>query len=81
MEGKVDPLLEKVSRIKEVIFDPGVKIQRMNTQANLSSPSDDMGIRLPKISVPTSNGNIMKWNMFWQQFQISVYRKTKLKYI
>ena len=33
------------------------------------------GIRLPKIVVPTFDGNPLKWMTFWQQFEISVHSK------
>ena len=61
IKGEVDPLLENASGIREATFDPhvGVRINQINTQASLHSPSANMGIILPKISVPSFNGNIL----------------------
>ena len=78
MEGVVDPLLERGSNIKVAIFDTGVRIKQMNTQPSLTSPSENTGIRLPKVIVPTFDSNIMNCNMFWQHFKISVDSKAQL---
>ena len=32
-------------------------------------------VRLPKIEVPTFNGNVLEWNLFWEQFEVSVHSK------
>ena len=81
MEADRDHLLEKGSRIKDAIYDLGVMIDQMNNQASLPSLSDNKGIRLRKISVPFFDDNIMNWNIFWQQFEISVHNETELKYV
>ena len=36
------------------------------------------GVRLPKIDVPTFNGDILTWRTFWEQFSISVHTRTVL---
>ena len=35
--------------------------------------SDSKGVKLPKLDVPTFDGNIHKWKCFWEQFCISVH--------
>ena len=35
-------------------------------------------VKLPKIDVPTFNGNILHWNTFWEQFEVSILSKTYL---
>ena len=35
----------------------------------------ETGVRLPKIKVPTFDGNILGWNLFWEQFQVSMHSK------
>ena len=36
------------------------------------------GIKLPKIDVPRFEGDIMNWQSFWQQYEISIYFRTPL---
>ncbi len=40
--------------------------------------SDTTGVRLPKLDVPTFDGNIIHWTQFWEQFTISVHNRTNL---
>ena len=40
--------------------------------------SDHTGVRLPKLDVPTFDGNIIHWTQFWEQFAISVHDRTNL---
>ena len=37
------------------------------------------GIRLPKIGVPSFDGNILNWTSFWEQFEVAVYSKDILR--
>ena len=41
------------------------------------SPSTH-GVRLPKLDVPTFNGDILKWITFWEQFTVAVHDLTHL---
>ena len=36
------------------------------------------GVNLPKIDIPTFDGNILNWRLFWEQFQAAVYDKAHL---
>ena len=38
-----------------------------------SSPTDGQGVKLPKLDVPTFDGNILNWKTFWEQFRVSVH--------
>ena len=40
--------------------------------------SDTSGVRLPKLEVPTFDGNIIHWKQFWEQFSISVHDRASL---
>ena len=33
---------------------------------------------LPKISVPTFDGDIMNWSSIWEQFEVSIHKKETL---
>ena len=35
-------------------------------------------VKLPKIDVPTFKGNIMEWQSFWEQFDVSVHSRSQL---
>ena len=35
-------------------------------------------MNLPKMNVPTFNGNILNWNTFWQQFDVAIHSKALL---
>lgn len=39
---------------------------------------DGKGVKLPKLDVPTFNGNILNWRSFWEQFSVSVHSRTAL---
>ena len=45
-----------------------------------SSPaaSDGKGVKLPKLDVPTFDGNILNWRSFWEQFRVSVHDRSTL---
>ena len=36
------------------------------------------GLQLPRIEVPTFDGNILNWRIFWEQFESTVHTKTQL---
>ena len=36
------------------------------------------GINLPRIEIPTFDGNILNWRLFWEQFQAAVHDKPHL---
>ena len=66
-------------RISDFIFSLGLKINKF-----LSYPKEAPikpvreGIRLPKIAVPTFDGDPLKWMNFWEQFEISTHSKEQL---
>ena len=40
--------------------------------------SDEKGVKLPKLDVPTFDGNILNWRSFWEQFCVSVHDRSNL---
>ena len=40
--------------------------------------ADGSGVRLPKLSVPTFDGNILNWRQFWDQFCVSIHNRHNL---
>ena len=47
------------------------------TPTPTSTPTCE-GIKLPKIDVPSFDGNILHWQTFWDQFCISIHHRTNL---
>ena len=47
---------------------------------NESSPKPTLSsrVKLPKIHVPNFKGNIMEWQSFWEQFDMSVHSRSQL---
>ena len=44
------------------------------------SNSDGPGVKLPKLDVPTFDGDIIHWKQFWDQFSVSVHDRTNLQH-
>lgn len=46
--------------------------------AAASPTHDGIGVKLPKLGVPTFDGDFIHWKQFWDQFNIAVHSKTNL---
>ena len=53
------------------------KVAREQFSYTTSTPTCE-GIKLPKIDVPSFDGNILHWQTFWDQFCISLHHHTNL---
>ena len=78
-----DDLNSELAHLEKGVFDSSVEIkQKLSsfspTPVDSSTPvSDYTGVKLPKLDVPTFDGNILNWRSFWEQFRVSVHdRKT-----
>ena len=60
-------------------FDLSLKLHRSLCGEDKSSTSlnDKTGVKLPRLEVPSFNGNFVNWQLFWEQYCISVHDKTK----
>ena len=66
--------------LKSVLFKFKIKIKQLfDDQSASSQPSSQPVIKLPKITVPTVNGNILNWTSFWEQFEVTVHSKNNLQ--
>ena len=81
LEHEDGDLLGLSSAFSKTLFDLSVRIKRLlrDQTAPPSTKEAKSGIKLPKMNVPTFNGNILKWNTFWQQFDVAIHSKTQLK--
>ncbi len=67
---------------ERIIFDNSVKVKKL-----LHSPSSDStealtpeprGVKLPKIDVPTFDGDMLHWTTFWEQFDIAIHGRSDI---
>ena len=80
-----DELLALHATLEKRFFDCSLQIKELlrshaHTHEPTPSPalSDTKGVKLPKLDVPTFDGNILKWKCFWEQFCISVCDSSSL---
>ena len=78
-----DKLFELQDTLERQVFECSVKIKKLLSPACVPSesptpPSEGKGVRLPKLDVPTFDGNILHWRSFWEQFRISVHDRKHL---
>ena len=79
-----DDLEEKGTPLEQLFSRLSVSIKRFvgskdeTPPQNLSGMIGVMGVQLPRIEVPTFDGNILIWKIFWEQFESSVHSKPQL---
>ncbi len=78
-----DKLFGLQDMLESQVFDCSVKIKKLLSPActkseKSSAPPEQKGVRLPKLDVPTFDGNLLNWRSFWEQFRISVHDRTHL---
>ena len=70
-------------RLEKEVFDCSLKIKQLlhassHLHVSPTTPLDGKGVKLPKLDVPTFDGNILNWRSFWEQFRISVHDRSNL---
>ena len=81
---ETDKLLEHQDQLESQVFNCSVKIKKLissipaPSETSTSLLSESKGVKLPKLNVPTFDGNILNWRSFWEQFCISVHDRTSL---
>ena len=76
-----DDLFSTISYLDKGMFDATLKIKKLlcPSKDGASVPHDTThGVKLPKLDVPTFNGDILKWITFWEQFTVSVHDRPHL---
>ena len=72
-------VLVMLNKVEKGIFDLSLDIRKLlRSQSSVSSSTSNKGVRLPKLEVPTFDGNILNWCTFWEQFKVSVHDRTNL---
>ena len=73
-----DELIVLQSTLDTVVFDNSLKIKRLLERLGTPAVTDSRGVKLPKIDVPSFNGNILYWRSFWEQFTVAVHTRTDM---
>jgi hypothetical protein len=75
-----DTLFTLHSSLERVSFSCSHSLRRLFTvcEGNTDSVSSPVGAKLPRLSVPTFDGDILSWGSFWEQYCISVHNRTGL---
>ena len=76
-----DTLLKSVVvDIDKLLFDIGLSIRKKTAEPPTSAaksastvPVEAKMVKLPKLDVPTFNGNILQWLTFWEQFSVTLH--------
>ena len=81
-----DELETSTNAIDKVLFDCSLQLKKL--LFTLPNPISDplmessatmaSGVKLPKIDVPTFDGNILSWQTFWEQFSIAIHKRSSL---
>ena len=78
-----DSLSESLATLEKEMFDCGLKIKKLLASSHSSidptpASTDSKGVKLPKLDVPTFDGQVINWRSFWEQFEVSVYIRSSL---
>ena len=77
-QGSVGDELTQHSKLEDTLFECFSKIRKLLKSGSSSTTSRVSGVRLPKIEVPTFEGDILQWKQFWEQFCVSVHDRDTL---
>ncbi len=68
-----DELYTNHMGLERLLFECSLQVRRLSAGAG-----EHEGVKLPKIEVPTFDGNILSWRRFWEQFSVSVHERSSL---
>ena len=71
-----DALNVLLATVEKEMFVCSLKIKK--PKLGLPDAPDSKGVKLPKLEVPTFDGNILLWTSFWDQFEVSVHNRSNL---
>ena len=78
-----DPIIRTQDEIEQTIFRCSVAIRKRLCASTDATTCDTPtsrapGAKLPKLEVPTFDGDILKWKSFWDQFSVSIHKRSDL---
>ena len=77
-------LEDRVARLERLLRVLKIEVKRLagrkeeKPQLPASGVLGMSGLQLPRIEVPTFDGNILNWWILWEQFESTVHTKTQL---
>ena len=72
-----DGVIELQTPVEKDIFDHSLQIKELHHSSMPASTAYvEEGVKLPRIDMPTFDGNILEWKIFWRQFCASVHDRT-----
>lgn len=72
-----DPIVVEQSRADKKLFDCLVNIKK-RLRSRTTSTTEATSTKLPKLELPTFNGDILQWKNFWEQFCVSIHDWTTI---
>ena len=74
-----DDLFFLHARLKKLHFAYSHKVRQLRSSLSTNPLiADGRGVRLPKLEVPTFDGDVLHWKQFWEQFSISGHDRSNL---
>ena len=77
-----DDLFVQHAKLEKLHFSCSHKVRKLlnsHAPSSMSAPAaDGKGFKLPKLEVPTFDGDVLHWRQFWEQFSISVHDRSHL---
>ena len=71
-------------RLESLHFDCSHRVKKLlsahssRSTTVTTAATDNKGSRLPKLDIPTFNGDVLQLRQFWEQFQVSVHHRSSL---
>ena len=79
LEIEGDKISILLASVQDSVFGCSLKLKKLTEKGKKLTTESD-GVKLPKLEVPTFDGDILQWKSFWEQFVVSVHGRTKLPY-
>lgn len=75
-----DNLYTLHQQLEQEIFECDLLVKKLLVSSVNHTLSSDgsKGVKLPKIESPKFNGNIINWRSFWEQFEVSIHKRSDL---
>ena len=75
-------LFEISANVKKLLYQI-IPIPMPVTPSSMSVATDSdsgrrPGVKLPKMEVPTFNGDRLQWQTFWEQFDVTIHSRTEI---
>ena len=80
----VEELEERKADLEQLLYNLSIEINRLVGTKNesplptVSGVTSMSGIQLTRIEVPNFDGNILNWQIFWEQFDSAIHSKPQL---